>query len=145
MAIRHSKIKTEIKIEDQIVNLYAQGATMDQIKKKARVGYIRIQKVIKERPLDIVKRKEQLRDKFAKLADAGVDRLNTLMAEDKLKGFMLMNTTGMAVDKLIDLTPTETPLPELHEHIHRHLHVDQSVLSDAAKKLIQAQVVEVDQ
>lgn len=103
------------KIQDIILRA-ALGATVNRIAKLAGVDRATAKVIIERESVPIQQRKQELQPIFARIAQRGAERIERDIDTAPFTGAVI--ATGVAVDKLIALTPSDAPASQ---HLHLHL------------------------
>lgn len=103
------------KVQD-IIRRAALGASINRVAREAGVNYRSAQALMLRESQAIAERKLALQPIFARIAERGALRLERDIDSAPFTAAVI--ATGVAVDKLIALTPADAPTSQ---HLHLHL------------------------
>jgi hypothetical protein len=116
-----------------IINALGSGQTIEHITRTLHCGTETVLGIRERESEDIEKRKQLIRASAARLAANGFDKLNREMDAGNINGALLVPVTGMAIDKVIALSPQD-PLAGAQQHLH--LHLQQNDVSGTFNRLL---------
>lgn len=112
-----------------------------------RLHHSTVERILERESETIAKRKNELAPIFARIVRRGAERLEREIDNPEISPVAVATITGISADKLIALTPTDTPTsPNLHLHLSGQDVAGQwnALLASIQSKPAKATLVETD-
>jgi len=135
---RHNGKLCPLAIRQRIVLALANGDSIRSIARAFHVSNNTVAAVRDQEWQQVAARKERIAAQCEQVAEKAFDQLHDRLCEKKrLPARELIVIAGVCVDKIASLRGAEK-LPDLHQHLHEHLHIGDEKLTAAVERLMSA-------